>query len=83
MITLITNRSIIKFNLKTGFNREIDLCRTLASLKLKNSNAKITISTSSGEVSVSAQDIVDFKFVESEYEPEIPKEETYEHKIQD
>jgi hypothetical protein len=68
MITLITKTGTFKFNLKTGFHREIELCQTITGLQSKKATGSINITTSSDEtLSVKVSDIIDFKFNEAEY----------------
>ena len=90
MITLILkNKEEIKFNLKTGYPREIDLCQTITSLQLKNSKATINIVTSlNNNLSFKIPEILDVIFNEAEYvkvevhtAQEKPKEEDKEEDL--
>jgi len=68
MITLTTKNGDIKFNLSTGFPREIALCQTLSRLLSEMSRASINITTSDKEkISIKILDVIDLKFSETEY----------------
>ena len=68
MITLNTKDGDIKFNLGTGFPREIALCQTITRLQSEKSGATINITTSDKEkLSIRIPDVTDLKFSEAEY----------------
>jgi hypothetical protein len=68
MITLKTKTDLFKFNLKTGFRREIELCQTITRLQLGKPEACINITTSYDEkLAIKISDVVDFKLNEAEY----------------
>jgi hypothetical protein len=68
VITLNTKTGEFKFNLKTGYPREIELCQIITRLQSKNSTASINIVTSYNEnLSIKIPDVIDLKFNEAEY----------------
>jgi hypothetical protein len=68
VITLATKNGEIKFNLSTGFPREIALCQTIIKLQSEKSGATINVTTSDKEkISIKILDITDLKFSEAEY----------------
>ena len=68
MIILNTKNGDIKFNLSTGFPREIALCQIITKLQSEKSGASINVTTSDKEkISIRIPDIIDLKFSEAEY----------------
>jgi len=69
VITLTTKNGDIKFNLSTGFPREIALCQTITKLQSEKSGAAtINVTTSDKEkLSIKISDVIDLKFSEAEY----------------
>jgi hypothetical protein len=68
MITLTTKDGDIKFNLSTGFPREIALCQIITKLQSEKSGATINVTISDKEkISIKISDITDLKFSEAEY----------------